>query len=134
MKLRSIMMKALWWPILWHIAVWWCMRQPHRDYECPRCAVEARRSRNVHWPRMAEFPPRMRPKQNCNCGQDPFGNILLHKDSCPLKDWTKRSLMICSKCGLSSTYWKRWPKCSGKPLLRHKVVTAPVIRSFVVWD
>ena len=23
-------------------------------------------------------------------------------------------LMVCDRCGLSSTYWKRWPICTGK--------------------
>ena len=43
-------------------------------------------------------------------------------------------LMICEKCGLSSTYWQRWPRCAGKPLLRHKVMRNPVVRSIMAWD
>ena len=43
-------------------------------------------------------------------------------------------LMVCSKCGLSSTYWQRWPRCAGKPLLRHKVMRNPVVRSIMAWD
>ncbi len=40
----------------------------------------------------------------------------------------------CSKCGLAHVYWKRWPKCAGKPLFRHKVLTSPAVRRMMVWD
>lgn len=40
----------------------------------------------------------------------------------------------CGKCGLGSVYWKRWPRCAGKPLLRHKVMTSPAVRSFMAWE
>ena len=40
----------------------------------------------------------------------------------------------CSKCGLAAAYWQRWPNCKGRPLLRHKVLTSPVVRSIMAWE